>query len=355
MELERKKALLVRAGYYLLFSAAGYVLLRYLWPLLIPFLLGFAVAYMLRPATGFICRHSKISRRGASIACAIIFYAALAGVVWFMSAMLLLQAGQIGEWLPGLYTENIEPALAVVNEKLLSLAKRFSPGIDGGQIYSAVGDALGGAFASASNMGIKLITDFAGSVPMALVTIIFTILSSVLICADYDGATGFVMRQIPQRMHKTVLGVRDFLAKSILRILKTYLIIMAITFALLSAGMWFLKIEGFVTYAALIAFLDLLPVIGSGAVLVPWGIVLIVMGNSFTGVGMLLLWALMSFVRELLEPKILGDQIGLHPLAALTTMYIGFKLAGFGGLILAPVICLLACHLHDEGHIKLYK
>lgn len=355
LEIERKKAALVKAGYYLLFAIAGYTVMRYIWPLLIPFILGFAVAYMLRPATVFICRHSKISRRGAAITCAIIFYVVLAGAVWIVALILFLQAERIGAWFPSLYFEHIEPALALVNDKILAMARRFSPKVNGGEIYSVINDALGNAFVSASNWGMSIIAGWAKSIPAAVITLIFTILSSVLICSGYDQTTGFVMRQIPQRLHKTVLDVRDFLAKTIFKILKTYLIIMVITFVLLASGMWFLKIEGFVAYSALIAFLDLLPVIGSGAVLVPWGVILIVIGDSFTGIGLLLLWAIISFVREIIEPKILGSQIGLHPLATLTSMYIGLRLAGFGGLILAPIICMLTCHLHDEGIINLYK
>lgn len=355
MELERKKAFLIRVCYYILFALAVYIALRWLWPLLLPFLTGFAVAYMLHPVTGFICRHSKISRRSAAIIGAIVFYVLLICVCWLLGAFFLLELERTGKYLPQLYSEKIEPALSLLSDKFLSLAGRFFPGLDGGQIYSSLNDALGGIFVSASTWGVGLLAGIAKSAPMAALTLIFTIMSSVLICADYKAVTAFVMRQIPVRLHSTILDVRDFLARSILKIVKTYLILMVITFALLAAGLWFLKIENFVIYSAIIAFLDLLPVIGSGMVLIPWGVVLIITGQSFTGVGMLLLWAFSSFIRELLEPKILGGQIGLHPLVTLTAMYFGLKLAGFGGLVLVPVFCLLVCYLQDNGIINLYN
>lgn len=355
MELERKKALLIRICYYLLFAAAIYIVLRWLWMLLLPFLAGFALAYMLRPATCFICRHSGMPRRSAAIICAVVFYAILIGICWVLCAFFLLKLGQIGKDLPMLYANKIEPVLSLFSDRLFSFVGRILPGLDGGQIYSSMNDALGGMFVSVSTWSLGLVTDFAKSAPMAALTLIFTIMSSVLICADYDGVTNFVMRQIPGRLHSTILDLRDFSVRSILKIVKTYLILMVITFGLLALGLWFLGIEGFAVYAGIIAFLDLLPVIGSGMVLIPWGIVLAVTGKSFTGIGILLLWVFSSFIRELLEPKILGEQIGLHPLATLTAMYFGLRIAGLGGLLLMPLFFLLICHLHDNGVIKLYN
>lgn len=355
MELERKKTLLIKAGCYLLYAFAIYVALRYLWLLLLPFLLGFAVAYMLRPATRFICRHSKMSRRWASIICAIVFYLLAGLLCWIISAFFLLELEEIAAGLPQIYTSKIEPALSLLNEKLIRMAGRFFPRMDGGQVYKSVNEALGGVFISASTWVLSLVTNMAKALPMAILTLIFTVVSSVLVCADYEGVTGFVMRQIPQRLHSTILDVRDFLARSIIKILKTYIILMFITFAMLALGLWFLQVDGFVLYAVIIAFLDLLPILGSGIVLIPWGTLLIVMGDNFTGIGMLLLWAVISVIREVLEPRILGGQIGLHPLATLTAMYLGLKLAGLAGLILAPVCCLLACYLQDNGIIKLYN
>ena len=186
-------------------------------------------------------------------------------------------------------------------------------------------------------------------------TLVFTILASVIICVDYTGVTNFVMRQIPERLHTAVLEVRNFLAGTLLKICKAYLILAGISFAVLVAGLWLLGQQNFVTIAAIIAFLDMLPVLGSGMIMIPWAVFLIATGQQYTGLGILLLWVVVTAVHEFLEPRVLGRQIGLHPLATLSAMYLGLKLAGFGGLLVMPVACLLLQHLHEKGYLRLYK
>lgn len=354
MDTERRKAFLLKAGCLLLLAAGVYIAIRYLWGLLLPFLLGFAVAYMLRPISGFISRHSKMPGRWASIVSAIVFYALLALALWMLGLFFFFGIHRFGELLPEFYQNRLAPSLFAAEDKILSAVRRFFPGANTAQASQSFENALDGVLASVSTWGMELLGNLAKAVPMAALTVIFTILSSVLICADYDGVTAFVMRQIPARMHSTVLEVRDYLARSILNIIKTYLILMAVTFLLLLLGMWALRIGDFVSIAAVIAFLDLLPVLGSGAVLIPWGIILILTGQGTTGAGLLLLWAVVSFARQFLEPRVLGRQTGLHPLVALTAMYFGLRLAGFGGLILAPVVCLLVCFLQKKGVMRLY-
>lgn len=355
MELERKKALLVKSAYYLMAAAAVYIAARWLWWMLLPFLAGFLIAWALRPFVGFICRHSKITRKWASIAAAFVFYAVLAVIIWLLCAWLLLQAEEFFTGLPRLYKEKIEPALAGLNEWILGLASRFAPRYADAQVFEGVNTAINGLFFSAYDWCSARLAGFAKSLPMAALTLVFTVLASVLICADYSGVTKFVMAQIPQRLHLALLEVRDFLAGTILRICKAYMILAAIAFLELAAGLWFLGFESFLTVAAVIAFLDMLPVLGSGMVMIPWGIFLIATGRQYVGSGVLLLWVIVTVVHEILEPRVLGGQIGLHPLATLTAMYFGLRLAGLGGMIIMPIACLLIRYLNEKGYIRLYK
>jgi predicted PurR-regulated permease PerM len=89
--------------------------------------------------------------------------------------------------------------------------------------------------------------------------------------------------------------------------------------------------------AILIAFVDFLPVFGTGAVLVPWGIILLLMKNYFLGVGIIIIFVLMTIIRQIIEPKIVGKSLGVPPLMTLAAMYTGFSLCGFGGLFLFPI------------------
>jgi predicted PurR-regulated permease PerM len=105
----------------------------------------------------------------------------------------------------------------------------------------------------------------------------------------------------------------------------------------------------------LIAVLDVLPVLGSGGVLVPWGIVAMLMGDPMQGIGMFVLWGVIVVVRQVVEPKIVGSQIGLHPLITIAALFLGLKLMGGLGLIVAPLYIIVCKKLNEEGVIHLYK
>jgi len=326
---------------------------RYLFAWFLPFLLGSLIAYILRPLAGLIKRHSRMGMRRASIVSAVLFYLVLGGGFWLLGAYLFGRAQQFGERLPELYETGVQPMLQTISQRIEEVAGgRAFAGTVGAGASSAldiVNNALGGAATTASQRGLELLGNFAGKLPIAAIAVIFTILSSVLILADYpkirEGAIGF----IPEQHRETVLGLRDYLFTTIGRALRAYAIIMGGTFVILATGLWALGRSSFFAAAAFIALLDFLPIIGSGMVLLPWGIYLLLTGSTGTGVGMIALWVGISILREVLEPRILGGQIGLHPLAAVTAMYAGLRIAGVWGLIFAPILCLMVRHLYRKG------
>ena len=107
--------------------------------------------------------------------------------------------------------------------------------------------------------------------------------------------------------------------------------------------------------AAIIAVLDILPFIGSGLVLIPWALISLLTGNLHMGIGLFIVYGIVTVIRNIIEPKIVGEQIGLHPLVTLTAMYLGLNLFGFVGFILAPITVLFLIHLNQTGYIRLWK
>jgi predicted PurR-regulated permease PerM len=137
--------------------------------------------------------------------------------------------------------------------------------------------------------------------------------------------------------------------------IKSYMIIMIITFFELFAGLSILKVNYALPIAAIVAFLDILPVLGTGGIIIPWSIVELILKNYFLGFGLLILYVAVTVIRNVLEPRIIGHQIGLHPIITITAMYAGLRLFGFGGLFLAPVVVITVKYLNDTGKINLFK
>ena len=128
----------------------------------------------------------------------------------------------------------------------------------------------------------------------------------------------------------------------------SYALLSVICFVELMIGFKIFGIQDAVFIALLIAIFDVLPVVGSGGILVPWGLIQLAMGDPFVGIGLVILWIVIVVVRQVLEPKIVGSQVGLYPLVTVATLYIGLQLMGGLGLIVAPVYVLVCKKLREE-------
>ncbi|MDR3645587.1 MAG: AI-2E family transporter, partial [Clostridia bacterium] len=131
--------------------------------------------------------------------------------------------------------------------------------------------------------------------------------------------------------------------------------LMAITFTELCIGLGLMRVSHVVMIAALIAIVDILPILGTGTVLVPWAIIELVVGRQIFGLMLLLLYAIILVVRNILEPKIVGYHIGLYPLVTLIAMYVGLQAFGAVGLFTFPITVIVIKHMHDTGRLRLWK
>ena len=121
------------------------------------------------------------------------------------------------------------------------------------------------------------------------------------------------------------------------------------------AAFLLLRVPGAAVLAGVTAFIDALPVFGTGAVLVPWALFSLLLGETRRGLGLLLTWGLAELLRNAAQAKLLGDQIGLDPLASLLSVYVGWRVAGVGGMLLFPLGLMVLIRLNDRGVVKLWK
>ena len=162
----------------------------------------------------------------------------------------------------------------------------------------------------------------------------------------------FLLRLLPSKLQPVLLRCKQHLCGTLLRMLKAYLILLLITFLQLFLGFFLLDIEQPLLWATVLALLDFLPFIGTGLILIPWGIFELLTGRGALGAGLLILFAILTLVHNLMEPKLVSSSIGLHPLATLLAMYAGLRFFGFSGLLLAPVAVLFLRFLQEEGLLK---
>ena len=192
------------------------------------------------------------------------------------------------------------------------------------------------------------------ALPRVLLACGTTVLAVFFTLSAYPAVRGFFRRQLGSRLERA-RGVKSSVFATLGKWLKAECILLAVTFCQLLAGLLLMRQEYALLLAALIALIDALPVFGTGTVLVPWAAVECLLGAVPRGIALLALFAVISVVRSVLEPKLMAAQAGLPPLASLCAMYVGFCAMGVAGMVLAPMALMLVKQLRDGGYIRLWR
>lgn len=357
MKPEKQKSFLIHFAYVAVILLLIALSAKILFVWLFPFAAGLAVAVLLRPAIRKLSKVSLLPRKYAAVIVTTLLYLAVLSGLWFLAVRVTeLTAGilrSVAAALPDFLENQLAPFLARMQNRtsktLSSLSGSFS-GL-GGTLSDSILEQLGNLSSSAVAWAGRLVKD----IPSMLFTLTLSVLSSFLIAMDYPHVTAFVLAQIPARALPAVFECRKFICGQLWKIVKGYGIIMVLTFFELAAGLWMLRVPNFLAVSGLIALLDILPLIGTGGILIPWAAICLIQGERFLAVGIAVLYGIIWVVRTLCEPKIIGDQTGLPPLVTLTAMYVGWKLAGFAGIIGAPLAVMLLCWMNRTGTVKLWK
>lgn len=340
--------------------AAGGLLIflgfRFLLPCLLPFLFGGAIALFLHPLAQKLHHLTSLSWKPSAIVVTILFYGVFGVAVWGLGVVLFSQTSAFCQQLPHFYQSTLEPMARNLNTRFTDFLSEISPATSQqvGIVAVHLGEIAQNTFSSLSAQMLSSIAAFAKALPSSALALSFTLLSSFFILIDYDMIAAFISRQIPSIWTHSVHDSQKFLLSTCKNVIKAYFLLMLITFAEVTIGLWMLKIEYFALLGLVVALLDALPILGSGSILVPWGLYLLAGGRYPLGAGILILYGVVTVARAILEPRILGSKIGLHPLATLLAMYAGMRLAGFWGLITAPVLVTLVVYLNRKERLQLF-
>lgn len=334
-----------------------YLCIRYLLPACLPILIGGAIAVMLRPIAAGLCEKTKIPYKITAVLTILLAFLLVGGLLWWLGSLLLYQFSGFFGSLQSLYSDTVAPMLAELETGLAGLLGSLSPESTEqlGGMGEVLGESIQGLLGKLSSWVMSTAGNLAAQLPGWLLSLSFAVLATVFMLLDYRIIVNFLKRQLPSRWYASVKDIIGFLSSTGKNIIRAYFFIMLITFVEVSLGLWLLGVEYYLVMGLLVAVLDILPIIGSGAVLLPWGLYLVVGGNLTLGGGILLLWGVITVVRTVIEPKILGDRIGLHPLVTLIAMVLGVQFGGMGGLIFAPVLATLFIYLNRQGYVKIIK
>lgn len=353
MNLDRQKAFIIRVAYIILILGLGYVAIKYLLPLLMPFVIGVIIAAIFRPLIDFIKKKTHIKRAFVSIIILILFYGLIGLIISMIGVRVFVFLKDLLNSLPSLYNNFILPAVEKVMNNLVNQFPDIETYVD--DFIENIDTSAFNYLTNVSSAALGRITSLAGQVPSLLIKLIFTIVSSFFFTIDYNRISRFIILQFNGERREMILKLKNNGIGTLGKFIRAYAAIITITFAELSIGFLILRIPNPIFFAGLIAIIDVMPILGTGAVLLPWSIIAFILGNPRIGIGMLLLYIVITAVRQTIEPKIVGQQIGLHPIVTLILMYVGAQLMGVLGLLLLPIIATILLKLNEDGTIQLFK
>ena len=356
-ELERKRRFLINVAYVIAVGVIYYVLVRYVLYALMPFTIALLVTIILKRPVDHTAKLLHIPRKGVAFLLVVLFYGLIAALLTHAVIQLIVAlVGWFGS-LTTIYAENIEPALLRVMDWYENLVASIDPA-HAAQAESIGNNILGNLaswVASVSRSLVGYAQRLALGTPKFFISLIFCIVSTVFLSMDYPSITYFFLGQFPEKSQQTILEAKNYLLKTIGGMLKSYGLIMFITFCELNIGLRIIGVEDATVLSLIIAIFDILPALGTGGIMIPWVVIELVQGNVMLGVKLLLLYAFITVVRNILEPKIVGESIGLHPVLLLISIYVGGTILGPMGIIIMPFTLIVIKKLNDAGHIHVFR
>ncbi|MDO4815059.1 MAG: sporulation integral membrane protein YtvI [Bacillota bacterium] len=354
---ERYKSFLLKSGYWAAIVLIAVVFIKYLLGPLTPFLIALAIAMPMQPVARKIAKRTRINRRFASVVLVLLCYLVLVALVALLVAGIASVIVDFADMLPDYFVESIQPAIEKLGNNIIDKLDRFIPNIND-KVNNAMPDIVSQISGTVMNFSVAVLTwasDVGSKLPGFLLGTVICVIASIFLAVDYDKAATTVMGILPLKVREILLVAKRALGAIVGKYLKSYMIILLMTFAELAIGLWIVGIGKPLRIAALIAVFDILPIVGSGLVLAPWAIINLIQGNYGIGVGLAVLWVIVIVVREYAEPRIVGKQVGLHPLVTLVCLWVGLKLGGALGMFALPIGLLVILDLKAEGIISFEK
>lgn len=356
-KVEKRREFIINTVYIAIIALIVFACFKYVAKWIMPFIIGFIIAFAARPAVSAVHKVTRLNKKLCGFLVIILEYVLLVFVIWALGSRIYESIRDLFLKLPDYYDSSILPFINSIALSVESIAARISPETLQ-QVYSMLESFADNARGFVISLSTGMLSSLAGmtkSVPFFLISFVFTILASVFITMDYRGIVDFLKKQLPPKTAVFLSDAKQQIGKTVLRYLRAYLIIFLMTFTELSIGLSILGIENSIGLAAIIAVADVLPVIGTGGVLIPWAIWGLLTRNFVLAIGLVILYVVILVVRNFTEPKIVGDQLGLNPVVTLIAIYLGYRLLGVAGMIGLPIFTTILVGLHKSGKIKLWK
>lgn len=324
-----------------------------------PFLVAFIISLIIEPLIRKLMKHMKLSRKASSIIVFIISLGVIIGLLIWGIATLISEGSNLlhsfNEYLDKGYLL-VQNIINNVDLDKLHISKDVIQTLQSSayDFLNMIGEWL--------KNGVIGLMNIITSIPTIAVYTVITILALYFICTDKIYIIDQFEHHLPKSWAKKIgIHLREIIA-TLGNYLKAQVILIVVSFVICLIGLFIFKIIGLnvqfpLMIALAIGFVDALPILGSGTAMIPWAIISAIQGDIKLGVSLIVLWLIMTIIRQLIEPKIVSGKIGIHPIFTLIAMYTGFKFIGVMGMLIGPIVLIILKNIYariiDNGIFKM--
>ena len=316
--------------------------IEYLLPIALPFLLGSVLAFAAEPGVALIHKRMKLPRWASSAVSVSLTLLLTLTLLVLLGSLAVRELSTLTRVLPNLW-QTAEQGLTRVQDLLFQLIsgtpERIRPTLEQSvmNLFGNQTAMMGRLVSKLPTLASRLLYRF----PDGALTIGTALISSYMISARLPKIKAYIQSHLPEPLRTHYLPALGRVKTAVCGWLKAQLKLSAVCFGILTVGFLVLRIPYAPVWALLISLVDALPLLGTGAVLLPWALICFLQGNYFLCIGLIGLYAAAALSRTVLEPRLVGKQLGLDPLVTLAALYVGYRFWGILGMLLAPLLAVI--------------
>lgn len=327
-----------------LIAAIIYIAFKFALPLLMPFLISLLISAIVLPLVGFLHRKLHFHKKLTAAILVTVLYLILAGLLLLAGREIYLLASSAVDWFNTRFVPDVNALLAKIDALFHDSDSAVMT-----WLYSMKDSLIATLQPKVVQLSTSVVTKLASGVPSFVIKVILSVVATYFFALDYDNIRRAVTARMSESLYRKSSAAFRSLRSTIGQYLRAYSLIFLITFAELAIGLLCAGVKHFALIALGIAVFDILPILGSSMIMLPWSIITLLRGNYQQGIILFVVYLVVVIVRQFIEPKIVGERVGLHPLITLLTMYIGLKLFGGLGMLALPLCCAVLQQLELAG------
>lgn len=359
--IEKRKSFIINFVYTVICVGLFYVFIKYCLGVLSPFIVAFVLAYALQRPIKWAKKKLRLKSHGI-ISFLLVLLVVLI-VMGVLSIAVLVLFNELKDFASYLTTQfsSIDELIVTLENYAMGVIVRLPEGIRE-TVGNYVTDAFDSLGKGQSELDLSMLSaplsgawSVVKSLPSTILSIVVAVVSCFFMASDYEKVKDLFLSFFSESKRKSLVKTKRTAIKAIAKLLKAYITIMAITFAEMFLGLFLLKLIGVYdgSYIAIISFvtciIDIIPVLGTGTVLIPWAVYNLIFGNFGMGIGLLVIYAAITVIRQIVEPKLVANQAGLPAIVTIMAMFLGVRIFGAFGIILLPFTVIILKLLYDEG------